>query len=246
MRLVSIVLSLTQMIVEMKLLGFLICLLTAPVLMAQKPLEFGAFGGAINYQGDLAEDEIEFSETQLAYGIYLNYQAHNFVDIKATVLKGKLRGDDANSPQLAFRQFSFEADLFETNLQLQVHPFGKAYNTLQGRENRFISPYIYLGIGMALADAQLNYQNAPQEVIKEPFPEEFDSSIFLIAPVGAGLRFGRLGPVALSADLGWRSTFSDYLDGVSQNGRPDRRDWYIVGGLHLSYILVQPETCGKF
>jgi hypothetical protein len=224
--------------------AFLVFALTVT---AQKhPLELSLFLGAANYQGDLAESRIELAETQSAIGAALIYPLNRFVEIRPMLTRTKLSGDDNNNQNLTFRQFSFEAELFEAALQLKWHPFGKGKKTPYGLDYKLISPYLYGGAALTVADAVVNANNTPDNILQEPFPEEFDTANFFALPVGAGLRIGKLEPAVIHLELGWRSVFSDYLDGVSNNGRREGSDWYVIGGIHIGFLIDAPEVQCKF
>ena len=213
---------------------------------AQTGFSVGGFLGASNYQGDLAEFGIEIRETQLAYGGYIKYNFLPFVAARINMVKGRISGDDANNPTLFERKFKFEADLFEAAFLVELSLFNKGNRHKFGKMRKFVSPYIYGGFGFTVADAMVDYSESDEIFIKEPFPEEGDKADFVTVPMGVGVRFQGFDNLRLALEFGFRPAFSDYLDGVSLNGRFDRNDWYVLGGLNISYIFTDPKQCGDF
>lgn len=206
-------------------------------------IEAGPYVGIANYQGDLAEATLELGETHLAYGLYIRNHITSKLTLQAGIFKSVLTGSDANSPKLAPRNLSFRADLIEVSLRADYYPFARRKG-LGGRgDYRIVTPYLFAGVGMAFAEPEVNYENTPIEYIQEPFPEEGSTGTFFIVPVGVGLRFQARDRLALNLDFGWRGTGSDLLDGVSKNGRPDRRDWYVLGGATLVFKLIKDPAC---
>ena len=66
-----------------------------PISHAQ--FEVGAFAGAANYQGDLADGAIIWRETQLSYGALMRYTPNRFLTLRAHFLQGKAQASDYNS-----------------------------------------------------------------------------------------------------------------------------------------------------
>ena len=64
-----------------------------------------------------------------------------------------------------------------------------------------------------------------------------DVDKFITVPFMFGVRIDLHEHVSISGEWGWRATFSDYLDDVSQNGNPNRNDWYLFVGGSVSYFF---------
>ena len=58
--------------------------------------------------------------------------------------------------------------------------------------------------------------------------------ITLTVPLGVGLKYSLPNEFYLSAEMGYRFVFTDYLDGISKVGNPDRKDTYYYSGLTLT------------
>ncbi|MCC7244331.1 MAG: hypothetical protein IT269_01515 [Saprospiraceae bacterium] len=79
------------------------------------------------------------------------------------------------------------------------------------------------------------------EILKVPLPEDGLKTLFMLAPMGVGLRFDVFDRLIIGVEGGWRPVFSDDLDGVKVNGNPESNDWYYYGGTTISFVLGRPK-----
>lgn len=211
-------------------------LLAAMAAYGQRAAEIGVFLGAANYQGEFSKTPISFNETNAAFGVV--YQ--RFIDpqwgVKGSATLGKISGSDRNLDPVILkdRDWSFQTNIFEVAGHLQFHPWGKARYNQVGALQRHVSPYVSLGLGLALADAKL--QVPADDLVRSREPD--DRGVFFSIPVSAGLRYVMSKKFTINAEFGQRATISDYLDSVSRNGNPDRKDWFMFFGLGLTYSLM--------
>ena len=98
---------------------------------------------------------------------------------------------------------------------------------------RQISPYIATGLGYTFTNIDLVVPSSDSGM----FPEAEDVDKFITVPFMFGVRIDLHEHVSISGEWGWRATFSDYLDDVSQNGNPNRNDWYLFVGGSVSYFF---------
>lgn len=209
--------------------------------------ETGFLLGLTNYSGDVAESAIEIKETQPGYGLYFRYHFSKHFAAKAHLYSGSISGDDANSPTLSYRKLRFSTSIIEFGAVAEWHILGKERYTNTGIHNFFMTPYLFGGLGLTFADAKAEYYGDPgsEYAPQYPIPEEGLQDKFLLAPIGIGLRADILDRLVLGAEFGWRPVFSDDLDGIRQNGNPNKGDWYYFTGLTLSFILSDPERHKK-
>ncbi|MEZ4948599.1 MAG: DUF6089 family protein [Saprospiraceae bacterium] len=205
---------------------------------AQKDLEIGFFAGIANYQGDLAEGNIQLGETKISLGGLIRYHLSSKFDIRASGFFGTISGDDANSDVLAFRKYRFQANLAEANLMFEWKVFGKLRYNEVGMFIPSITPYIFAGVGYTLADKTTEcYHPECLNNGINPFPEPGDRNTFITMPIGIGVKWDFYEYISLGAEWGWRNAFSDYLDGVSIYGKPGNNDWYFFSGATLSFFF---------
>lgn len=220
---------------------FLFTAFFAAVSNAQLPLEAGAFAGLVLYQGDLTEDHIEPSEFNFAFGGLLRYHFNYKWKLRGHVIYGRITGDDAtaNSAWQQNRGWSYKSFLVETTMVGEYHPFGRSRHGQTGLFWEQWSPYIGAGAGFIAIHPKVEVKNSAD---KNLFPERAQRSQSISFPFVAGIRwdFDQYGIVTFEG--GWRLTFNDYLDGVSQNGNPKKNDPFIFVGFSLSYFIGYEET----
>ncbi len=217
--------------------AFVLMLLSAAsVLWGQRSTELGLFVGASNYQGDLAKSPVSFNETSPAIGIVYQHFLDRNWGVKAAINYGKISGRDSNlGPDIQrYRDWVFSANLLEIAGHMQYHPFGKARYDPRGQLVRSLSPYASAGLGMAFARSEVTALEGSRLKVDEPNGR----SSFIVIPISAGLRYVMTERLTLTGEFGQRAVFSDFLDGVSNNGNPDAKDWYMFFGLGLTYTLV--------
>lgn len=214
-----------------------ITLWCTPSTWGQRSTEAGLFLGVSNYMGDLSPTPIAASETQFAFGGHYRYMLNAKLGLKASVAFAKISGADVNKPVVNPnpnpRRFSMEAGLLEFAIQGEWHPLATPRFDNAGVYTRQCSPYVGFGFGLTFAEAEVQAGNNS----KVQFPEPDDASAFITLPITLGMRFDVGEYLILSAEFGLRATFSDYLDGVSQNGNPEANDHYFMGGVSVLYLI---------
>lgn len=213
-------------------LTFLFCHLNA-----QSPLEAGFFVGAVVYQGDLSESDIfEINEFNPAFGGLLRYHFNEKWKVRGHAIYGQISGTDKNAKDngLFDRGWSYESFLVELTLVGEYHPWGKTRENNAGIFISNWSPYVGLGAGFVNFNPRVKVEN-PQDATL--FPEANRSTTALSIPVVVGLRYDLSERYIATLEGGWRVTFNDYLDGVSQNGNPKKKDPFIFVGLSMTYYF---------
>ncbi|MEO1261876.1 MAG: DUF6089 family protein [Bacteroidota bacterium] len=207
---------------------------------SQIPIEAGLFLGTTTYQGDLAEDHIEFKELNFAFGGFMRYHYGYHFKLRGNVVYGRISGSDLNAKDVDLYQrgWNFNSHVVEMALMLEYHRFGRNRVNEVGLFWKQFSPYIATGIGVANFDPNINESNL---AFRGNFPEVGAKTSTLILPVVAGLQLDLYSHWMATIEFGSRFTFNDHLDGVSRNGNPDKNDLYIFVGVSLSYYLGYEE-----
>ena len=215
-------------------LTYILFFLSSFTLSAQS-YEFGIFAGVTTYQGDLADGLIVWPNIQPAGGLLLRYSPGSFYALRLNFTTGKLLGNDLNSKRQVIRDrgFSFYSTVREISTAVEFHlpSYGSsAYGLFKFK----LSPYIFGGIGLSVINGE---PKAPVDRLPYPFPEFDARKNFLVIPMGGGLKLRINNKFATCIEWGTRKTFGDYIDGISINGNPKSGDWYIFGGLTLTYVV---------
>ncbi len=217
-------------------LTYLIVPFFLTALKAQTPLEVGIFAGTTTYQGDLAEDHLEFKELNFAFGGYMRYHFTPKYNVRFSVIYGHITGSDGNAKDIGLfsRGWSYKSHIVEMSFVNEYHPFAKSRTNDVGLFRKQISPYVAAGVGVANFDPSIYFTNQV-DVFKFPEPDAKGSSITI--PVILGVKADLHKYVITSMEIGSRLTFNDYLDGISHNGNPKKNDLFIFIGFSVSYYI---------
>lgn len=222
----------------MKYLKVLLGVLCFPLLVSAQPvLEGGVLIGIANYKGDLARtDGFQMAENNLAFGLNVRHYLDSTKAVRANLIYGKLSANDLEHAAFPERGYSFETSLVELTVVGEWEPFGK--RRLQSDENssKLVSPYLFLGLGAVYMKPEANFgADAGENNIKDINADY--ANVQLVIPVGVGLKVGINDTWGAGLEAGLRNPFTDYLDGISESGNPNKGDWYFFGGASLSYRL---------
>ncbi len=195
-------------------------------------IEFGGGFGALNYSGDLIRG---YQISNLKPGISGHYRMNfsQYVSLNWGLTVGKLTGSDSK-PIDAFageRNASFSITMAELSSVVEYH-------FLDYKHEKSIikwSPYAFLGVGFTRiygADHKNGDFNKIQAVV----------------PLGIGFKHLIGKRFSAGIEFGFRKTFFDLLDTISDNdvtlkdyqyGNPNDNDWYYFTGLSLSFVLYE-------
>jgi len=195
--------------------------------------EIGLKAGIVNYQGDLQQSLFTAEGSNALLGGFLRYSLNENLAVRGALEGGTISADDADNPDLADRGFSFISNIVAGEVVLEYLPLGKG-RFQNGIYYSQINPYIFAGLGTAIADAEVSTVDPADARL---FPEADDRSTFFTVPMGAGVRADVVSGIAVGLEVNFRATFNDYLDGVSVNGREDRNDWFWTFGGYASFTF---------
>lgn len=186
--------------------------------------ELGPTFGGMNYLGDL-NDQSMFGRVNLAGGLVARWN----LDSRWTVSLGGTYGHiEGGNPDVNFRRnLSFRSYVAEGFLRAEFNflPYGLGSGALKRS-----TPYIFCGVGFFKYNPQALYVDANDGTALwydlQPLGTEGQGTaaypdrkpynlVDVCMPFGVGYRW-RLSPgVHLTAEYGWRKTWTDYLDDVS-------------------------------
>lgn len=190
--------------------------------------EAGLTLGLTTYNGDIDVVAQNLgSAMRPAIGLLGKYRLSNSLLVRGQILTGKLSGSEKNHPT-AWRQergLSFEAKLTEVSALLEYEVVTK---------KRFTG-FTFGGIGVTYFNPKTDF-NLPNKYIDDVNPDAQTNykKITLAVPLGVGLKYSLPNNFYLTAEMGYRFVFTDYLDGISKVGNPDRKDTYYYTGLTLT------------
>ncbi len=212
-----------------------ILLLCTVQLFAQK-FNVGVFLGGSNYQGDVVESHLRINETQPAFGGFVRYRLTSKFDLKGNIYFGTLSGTDRNFKSRASRGFSFRTSIMEGGVNVEWNILGKNGYNQRSVYAPMRTPYIYTGIGAVTF--QPNPTGLPLD--SPDLVADYKKFQFMI-PIGIGYKYDFTEKVQFCVEVASHIPFTDYLDGVSFEGRSNNNDWYVFGGVGVSYLFGAPR-----
>ena len=181
----------------------------------------GLFGGTSNYQGDLSDKFFVGKLTKPAIGLTGMYDVSDRVSIRAGLTFAKIACSDKyiSKDYLRARNLSFESGLTEFSLVGEFNVFN--LNSIRW------TPYIFGGLAVFKFNPYTYDTTNTKYYLKplstegqglEQYPESKPYSLTQLAiPFGGGIKYAISDRLRLGLELGFRKTFTDYLDDVSTN-----------------------------
>ena len=193
----------------------------------QKSLEFGLNLGTSSYLGDLNPDDYRATESSFAFGVQTRYNFNSLFSARVGFNLGTIKGDDENSDRsdIVARNLSFRSRVTELSLigEFNFLHFGKHRLNKSNRNYYRFSPYVFGGLAIFNFNPETKYNGRwydlqplgteGQDVANSNVSSYNRTQISI--PVGMGVKFQLDPNIILSYEIGWRKTFTDYLDDVS-------------------------------
>ncbi|MCB0705620.1 MAG: hypothetical protein KDC34_09940 [Saprospiraceae bacterium] len=199
----------------------LLCCLGTRLHAQYNTTELGMFYGFSTYLGDLQQERFEVAECHAAYGAFLRYNLNRAISWKWHLYKGTISGSDENYDGLLVRErnLHFRSDLYEVGTQFEITflHFGE-------KDRRVAAPYVFVGVSAFYFNPEARWEGkwvALQPLGTEgqwldayPEKEPYDLVQWSI-PMGIGFNINIGKRINLGFEIGFRQTFTDYLDDVS-------------------------------
>jgi hypothetical protein len=206
--------------------------------------EIGVNLSSFIYQGDLTPSRLgSFKTAGPGFSIYGNRILNSSFSLRTTLAFGQLKGDDAKYTSPAWRQqrnLSFKTPVFEVSEMLVWNFLGNNYD----RTNTGFSPYLLGGVGYSFLKIRRDASQFNTHYFvtgsKEALGLAADEAHSLpkgipVIPVGLGVRYGLTPALSASAELAYRASFTDYLDGFSKVANSSKNDHYYTLSIGMVY-----------
>ena len=173
------------------------------------------FAGTSNYSGELQEKRFSFSQSNLAFGIGLLFEANEKLLIRGDFTYGRISASDEFSSKNKNRNLSFYSYVYEYSL-------GAEYVLLDLYRYR-VSPYLMTGIALYDFNPFTKDKDGNKIMLSELSTEgqgffdgrkDYKLRQYSI-PIGGGIQWAINDNKRIGIVLGFRKTFTDYLDDVS-------------------------------
>lgn len=213
---------------------------------------FGVSAGAMNYAGEL-DDHFALQYTRLGVGVHTTALFFSRLHARAAYLHGSIGAYDGGLfSSNNRRNLSFYSDIDEFSLVLMY----KFQNRKRGFSKRnFVTPYVFAGGAWFMFNPKTVLNGKEYELqpigtegqnLDGPYPEPYKLQQISI-PFGIGFMLKITKNFDFGGEIGFRKTFTDYLDDVSTNF-PDRDALRADGGdiaVELSDRSTDPTKHGK-
>ncbi|MCL9768985.1 DUF6089 family protein [Flavobacterium sp. HXWNR69] len=205
--------------------------------------ELGIFAGGVNYIGDVGPTDY-VAPNKAAFGVLYKWNRSPRHAYRFSYTQGNLTSNDVDSdvPSRYLRGNSFENSVKEFSAGLE---FNFLDFDLHSGDHK-ISPYVYSGLSYFVYDEIF--------ILDKSSKEDYQSSTFAI-PMVVGVKARLFERFVLGAEVGFRYTFTDNLDGSNPKndnfetlrfGNKNSNDWYVFTGLTLTYIFGKnPCFCAE-
>ena len=210
---------------------------------SQKTTEFGFILGRSYYNGEMnPKTHLGNGVGSIAYGLVFRYNLNERYSLKASVIRGKLTGQDSKS-DFGFnrvRNAAFESRLTEFSGQIEFNFL--PYET--GHSKHFFTPFLFVGAA--------GYQYAPETIIDgvENEGKEVAGGTKFAMPFGLGMKLSAGNKLNLNFEWGFRRISNDSIDGLPNRfaeiyelGKTYDSDWYSIAGFSLTFKLTRVGPC---
>ncbi|GAA0563958.1 DUF6089 family protein [Chitinophaga japonensis] len=203
-----------------KITWILLLSFLAPLGAFSQDWHVGGFAGITNYSGDLAQQRVDMRYTRPALGLMVKRDINRYLTLRLGFNWGNIAGADSTNESrlLQARNLSFRSVIWD------LHFIGE-FNFFDIYEKGY-TPYVFAGIAgfsfyptardsmgnkVPLRRLGTEGQNLAE------YPERTQYGLHQVAiPFGAGVKAMLNDRWTMGIEIGFRKTFTDYLDDVSK------------------------------
>jgi hypothetical protein len=193
----------------------LLLISTLPLTLSAQNFHFAARAGLANYQGDLQAKAITLNGAKFLGSFGAHYDLTEHITARTYISFTTLAADDKNGTAgMRARNLNFNSNLFEWELSAQYNILSLNYN--------WYTPYLFAGIGVfnfkpyTIHNDTKSYlqplSTEGQGLPGGPKPYKLTQ---LAIPIGLGALYAINEDIRVGLELGYRKTFTDYIDDVS-------------------------------
>lgn len=229
--------------------------------------EWGFTLGALRYNGDISSDNsFVVNNLSPAGQVYFKRYLIPNLAVRATLFFSKFKDTDQHYTTPADwrseRHFNFDAIASALSLRAEWDILGKKRfrhrDTVEYKLDKYTeyaiteklrripAPFLFAGGGFAGYKAKTNYiydegLSGLAAAVAQDVANNGSMHTKFIWSAGAGLNFDLSKKVVIGAELGANFANSDYLDGISFSGNPNKPDWWWFGGLNLGFRFGEKD-----
>lgn len=170
--------------------------------------------------------DAQWKATGLHLGAFVRYRFSDLFALNGGFNFGHIGGADSLSPVTSSRYnrgYHFQNDLYEMALKAEFY-LPKRYLDIP------IDIYAYTGFIVLYHDPQLSVPNPDNHTM-----DDF-SLVQPVIPFGLGFHYTTQSNFKIGFNVGWRKTFTDYLDGEAPRAGP-AKDSYFFNAINIGYYF---------
>ena len=173
------------------------------------------FVGSSNYSGELQEKKFSFKQSHPAFGVGLLYEINEKMLIRGDFTYGRISAADKYGSKNKSRNLSFYSNIYEYSIGFEY--------VLLDLYRYSVSPYIFTGVSLYDFNPYTKDKDGNQIMLAELSTEgqgfyngrpDYKLRQYAI-PIGGGFQWAINDNKRIGIVLGFRKTFTDYLDDVS-------------------------------
>lgn len=230
----------------LSLILFFVLTLNTTNVLGQKH-EIGIMAGGSGFIGDVGETQglSSLNELNFASGFFYRLNPDYYFSIRAMFTKGKMSADDLNSSETfkLNRGLHFSSTIHELSVVAEYNFF--KFSKIRSNRKHFHTPYIFGGVAGFLFNPKAFNKNGEEFELQKLGTEgqlingDKRYSLAQIAvPFGFGYKVNITKRLKVSAEFGWRLTFTDYLDDAS--GVYPEKDLLLQNNGNDAYYFSDP------
>jgi hypothetical protein len=183
--------------------------------------------------------DVQLSHTHISYGGFFRMMFSETFGLNTTFCYAKLSGADTLSPRTSgryWRKKSFDNTIIELGTRAEY--FIPHHSNISGLiRNSELIYYGYLGIAGFYHDPDLRGtpDKYDMQMIQKNGIKPY-SNFQVAIPMGIGILCNISEDIYVGFDIGWRKTFTDYLDGFTRPWSKGN-DSYFITNFNISYQL---------
>ncbi len=192
--------------------------------------DVGIHAGGANYLGEMGGKEqtrrdfvldLKLNQTRWTFGVFGRRKLNRSFSVSAALMYLRLQGADAYStnPERVGRNLNFRNDMFELNVRPEFTVFQDNDIGGRGKYRTDLRLFIYAGAALFYHNPKAQINREGEFYSLQPLRTEGVrySRIGFSVPAGLGLHITQKRRHRYGFDMGWRTTFTDYLDDISTN-----------------------------
>ena len=187
-----------------------------PIIASAQNFYFSGRLGIANYQGDLKAKAITLSQSKLMASVGARYDLSEHITARSYLTLTSLRADDKKGTgAMQLRNLNFKTKIFDWELTAQYSLFSL--------NDRWWTPYVFAGLGIYHYKPYTKDTSGNKTFLKPlstegegfiPGVKDYKLTQFSI-PFGFGAEYSLDEDQRIGIEFGYRKTFTDYLDDVS-------------------------------